>query len=233
MITIIVVDKNGRDRSRTQTIIDSQEDIEIVGIGTDGRDALILAETRKPNIIILDVYSIFTDDIDIIPFLQYRNPNSALFLFASLVEEKYIYKAIRYEVPGFALKNTDPNLLIAGIRQVYRGERFISPAIRDKIYRLCSALLKNIDLAKINSAAQSVPDQNSLPEKISSIELGIMACIARGYSTKEIAQRFCLADGTVRNYLSSGMKKAGLQRRTQIPLFVIRNGLFEVSNSRA
>ncbi|MDR2536638.1 MAG: response regulator transcription factor [Treponema sp.] len=230
MIKIIIIDKHESERNRSQTILASQNDFEIVGQGKDSYDALVLVKTHKPHIAILDICLDIIDGIEIAPLLKQTSPSTTILLLTSLADEKHICKAAaRHEVQGYILKDTDIDTLVTAVRHVYHGGCFISPTISNKTYRIFSNLLQKMDVSKPLSAippkAVKSPKASSVLENISNIELQIMTYISQGYTTKEIAERFSLAAGTVRNYLSSGMQKAGLQHRTQIPLFAIRHGL--------
>jgi DNA-binding NarL/FixJ family response regulator len=129
-------------------------------------------------------------------------------------------------VQALVLKNADPDHLITAIRHVRQGRRFTSPDLRDKTYRICSRLIKNMDPSQNRTEGPAKnPETSSLLDTITNTEMGIMLCIAQGHSTKEVAKRFQFTDGTVRNYLSSGMKKTGLKRRTQIHQLFLKQGL--------
>jgi DNA-binding NarL/FixJ family response regulator len=236
MIKIIIIDNHESERNHTQAVLDSQTDCQIVGLGKDCYDALILGQTLKPDIAIFDI-GIEHDSIEIIPLLKCRSPETAVFLLTALADEDHICKAIYHEVQGYMLKGTDAETLVSAIRHVYEGGQYISPIIRDKTYQICSQLIKNRERVSRGGMELRVKKEwgkgidSSIFEKLSKKELEIMACIGQGYTTEETAARFQLARGTVRNYLSSGMKKAGLQHRTQIPLFAIEQGLIKVRGS--
>lgn len=237
MIKIVIIDSNNEDRNRIQAFLASQEDIKISAVGKDAYAAFTLVQSKKPDIALIDVGSNAMDEIEIIPLLYAKSPATAVVFLGAQADEKQIYKAIQYEVRGFVLKSDDPNALIAAVRRVHQGGRFTSPAIRDKTYRMCSQVIKDMDVGKKYPTPLPKNPPNapkpSILKKISSTELKIMVCITKGHSTREIAERFSLTDGTIRNYLSSGMKKAGLQSRTQVPLFIIRHGLIEVTSPYA
>ncbi|MDR0567705.1 MAG: response regulator transcription factor [Spirochaetaceae bacterium] len=229
MIKIIIINKHEAERNHIKRILTSQENIEIIGQGKDDYDALTLVASRKPAIAVMDAGSIDADGVQIIPMLYAKSPATAVILHAPLADKKQIYKAIRHDVRGFVLKTDTPDSLIAAVKKVHQGGRFTSPTVRDKTYSLCAELLKNAETSKKNPAVPAKTRKASALSDISSIELRIMVCITRGNSTEEIAKRFNLANGTVRNYLSSGMKKAGLRNRMEVPIFIIRHGLIRLN----
>ncbi|MDR2484912.1 MAG: response regulator transcription factor [Treponema sp.] len=239
MIKIIIIDKQNSDRNRTHAVLSCQSDFEVVGLGQDGYDALKLAGKVKPDIAILDICLDFIDGTESIPLLKAKSPATAILLLTSLEDEEHICKAVSCDVQGYLLKETDMDTLAAAIRLIHGGGRFISSKINGKVYHILSTMLKNRDRLNEYAPFQHRLFQNAsilkdtiLPAGISKIEIQIMAGIGQGHSTKEIAEYLCLSVGTVRNYISSAMQKAGLQHRTQIPLFALKNGLIKLGERK-
>jgi DNA-binding NarL/FixJ family response regulator len=233
MIKIVIIDKQEADRNCTKAILSSQDDFIVLDQGKDGYDALRMVERLKPDIAILDICLDVVDGPEIIPLLRCRSPKTAVLFLTSLKDEEHICKALYHEVRGYLLKDRDMYALAEAIRLVHKGGRFISPQINDKVYHILSGLLKNQGYAAVQyQSAKTVHDDMTIPSEISRTELKIMTCVSQGYSTKEIAENLQLTTGTVRNYLSTAMQKAGLQHRTQIPLFAIKNGLITLGGKK-
>jgi DNA-binding NarL/FixJ family response regulator len=237
MIKIVIIDNRELDRNNTQAVIASQDDFTIVGIGKDGFDALKLIGDLKPDIAILDICLDVIEGTDIIPLLKGKSPATAILFLTALEDEKYICKAVSHEVRGYLLKSTDMAILADAVRLVHQGGRFINPKIDEKAYHIFATLLKTMNPVKpkVQGKAPSdttVEDKQAIPAGISRIELKIMLYVGKGHSTKEIAEDLCLTTGTVRNYLSSAMQKAGLQHRIQVPLFVFKHGLMTLEREK-
>ena len=87
---------------------------------------------------------------------------------------------------------------------------------------------KIFQLTKTNPHGAAVNDEEAVPRYVSAIELRILALVAKGYKTKKIADKLCLSCGTIRNYISSAMRKLGLHDRTQIAIYIIKHGLIDL-----
>jgi DNA-binding NarL/FixJ family response regulator len=87
---------------------------------------------------------------------------------------------------------------------------------------------KIIQLTKTKPQGDVVNDEEAVPRYVSAIELRILVFVAKGYKTKEIANKLCLCYGTIRNYISSAMRKLGLHDRTQIAIYIIKHGLIDL-----
>lgn len=236
MIKIVIIDNWELDRNNIQALISSQDDFTIVGLGKDGYDAFKLVGELKPDIAILDISLDVIDGTDIIPLLKSKSPSTAIVFLTSLEDEEHICKAVVQEVRGYLLKDTDMDILADAVRLVYQGGRFINPKIDDKVYHILATQLKPMYLANFPHTVSSNPtveEEIDLPAGISRKELRIMLCVGKGHSTKKIAEDLSLTTGTVRNYLSSAMQKAGLQHRNQIPLFVFKHGLITLDKVRS
>lgn len=234
MITIVIIDKQEADRNRTHAILSSQNDFAVLAQGKDGYDALKKIERFKPDIAILDICLDIINGPEIIPLLRCKSPETAVLFLTSLEDEEHICKILRHDVRGYLLKDRDMDALPAAVRLVHKGGRFISSKINDKVYHILTRLLKNQEGPQEfrRQSAKTVHDDITIPNGISRRELKVMTYVCQGYSTKEIAENLSLTAGTVRNYLSAAMQKAGLQHRTQVPLFIMRNGLLPLGGKK-
>jgi DNA-binding NarL/FixJ family response regulator len=223
MIKIVVIDEKESDRNKITKLLSSQVDFEIVGLGTDGYDALKLVSALKPDITILDFNLSYIDGAEILPLLKRKSPSTSIIILTSVDDDEHICKALENKVPGYLLKNTDMDMLVNSIRCIYRGGHYITPKIAAKAFHILSELMREKNKQK--DITPSKGDSASFPLSISRTELRIMAFIGQGQSNKEIAENLCLKIGTVRNYISSAMQKAGLRHRTQVAIYALRNGI--------
>jgi DNA-binding NarL/FixJ family response regulator len=219
MIRTIVIDANREDRERIKSLLSLHEDFEIMGLGKDGYDALQLIAC-KPDIALLDVNLDYIDGVEIPPLLKRKSPATSVIILADGLNDYQICKALGNKVAGFLLKDPDMDRLEFILRDIYAGECYMNPRISARVIHIVSGFLRE------NQADKTFQDPVfSVPPDISKTELLIMSCVGEGRSNKEIAEHLSLKVGTVRNYISSAMHKAGLRNRTQIAIYALRNGL--------
>ncbi|MDR2094112.1 MAG: response regulator transcription factor [Treponema sp.] len=223
MLQIIIIDDHEVDRVLLQKFLAGQPDFNIAGVGGEAYDACLMLNTIKPDIIILDLERGCFAGTDIIPLLKQKSPKTSIIYFTRKENETSIRKAIANGIDGYLLKFTDLDKLPYCIREIHGGCSYMSPKIASKVLKICSELINTLQPEKNGNDARE--SANILPSTISRTELHIFSCIARGCSTREIAQTLNLKPGTVRNYISSAMQKAGLHSRTQIAMYALNHGL--------
>jgi DNA-binding NarL/FixJ family response regulator len=226
MIKIVIIDDRKQDRELIYSILSTQKGFEISGSGKDGYDALKLATEHRPHIIIMDLRD---DDIggpDLVPLIKRKSPTTAVIFLSGYDDDVYAGKALSSGASGYLVKKTDMDKLADSVRTVHSGGYFINTPICIRIFGRFSKEAKH---QKFYPAAgqEKKPRQRPIPSTINQTELDIMALIGKGHTNKEVAAKLNLKPGTVRNYLSSAMHKAGLKSRTQVAIFAIKHGLTE------
>jgi DNA-binding NarL/FixJ family response regulator len=225
MIRIVVIDERESDRNLIQAMLSFQADFEVVGCGKDGFDALKLTAGLQPDVVIMDIGLSDFEGTEIIPLLKRKAPQVALLILTDLEDESHICKVAEQDVNGYLLKSMDMDKLINAVRSIRNGERFLSAKILDKAYCILSDMLRNHEPQA--KTTQDKQQKVNIPANLSRMELRLMAFVAQGCSTREIAANMCLSTGTVRNYLSVVMQKTGLKNRTQMATFALKVGLIK------
>jgi DNA-binding NarL/FixJ family response regulator len=223
MIRIAIIDDRESERNQVQNTLALQSDFEVVGCGKDGFDALKLTAGLQPDVVIMDIGLSDFEGTEIIPLLKSKVPKVALLILTNLEDESHICKVAGQDINGYLLKSMDMDKLINAVRSIRNGERFLSAKILDKAYCILVGMLRNHDPQVKN--AQGKPQRVNIPSNLSRMEIRLMAFVAQGCSTREIAANMCLSTGTVRNYLSVVMQKTGLKSRTQMATFALKAGL--------
>jgi DNA-binding NarL/FixJ family response regulator len=221
VIELVVIDNREPDRDCIFSLLSTQDDLMITGVGKDGYDALRRVEERRPHIALVEMNLTYLDGIKIAPLLKHRCHYTKTIIFTTLEDRDHVIQAAAAGVEGYFLKQTDMEVLPRYIRHIDSGNILYSPAIADKAIQSLSTLPERRPRKKIFQKERILP----LPPDISKTEIRVMASLAAGYSSKEIAEGLRLKLGTVRNYISSVMHKAGLRDRSQIILFALKHGL--------
>jgi DNA-binding NarL/FixJ family response regulator len=225
MIKIVIIADPAGGQNFLKNRVASQKDFRILGAGKDEYDALTLVSTFRPDIVLIDEYRKNIDGIEIAPLLRIKSPSTHIIILSAFDDEEHIYKALSNRIAGYLLKNGDYGKIAESIRAVYKGGIYYTPKIASRVFILISKLIKR------NGISQSNFPQNrtTIPPTISGIELRIMSLIGEGLSDKEIAETINRKPGTIRNYISSVMRKAGLRNRTEIAIYALKMGLVVLS----
>jgi DNA-binding NarL/FixJ family response regulator len=223
MIKIIIIADPLRGQSHLKRRLSFQRDFKILGFGRDEYDALRLASTFRPDIVLIDLYRDDIRGIEIAPLIRGKSPSTKTIILTSFDDEEHIGKALFNGITGYLLRNGDYDKIVESIRTIYKGGIYYTPKITSRVFVLISELLKK------KGINHSYPprETTTIPPTISEIELRIMSFIGAGWSDKEIAENLRLKPGTIRNYISSAIRKAGLRNRTEIAIYALKWGLIE------
>ena len=210
--------------------------------GKDGYDALKLAGSLKPDIVLMGNHLEYIEGQEIPPLLKLRSPLTAVVLLAAGINDHQLFRAVVNEVSGFASIKTDLLILPELLKCVSEGGCFICPGLAARILHLISeANRKGFDIqGHYFSNSPAIVSQKHFMEAkfpacedpvsfLSKAELQILTYIGEGYTSLEIADELQFAIGTVRNYISAMMHKIGLQNRSQMVRYAMDYGLIKRS----
>ncbi len=213
-IRVLVCDDQALIRTGFATIIGAQPDLEVVGECGDGRAAVDLAATVKPDVVVMDVRMPVLDGIDatrLIAGAGVMNPVKVLVVTTFNLDE-YVYEALRAGASGFLLKDAPPAQLLHGIRTVATGAALLAPEVtRQLVGRYASRI----------SPPERTPDDSALTPR----ELEVLRLIASGMSNNEIAAALVISHETVKTYVSRILAKLDLRDRVQAVVYAYRRGL--------
>jgi len=191
-------------------IVGSSEDFEVVGTAADGREAVRLARETRPDVAVLDIRMPFMNGIEAATVMQ-KEELCAPLLLTTFDEPELIADALMAGARGYILKNSPAERILSAIRAVAEGGTVFAPDVIGYIKSMIKAPQKNSAEAQEDVFAELTPR-----------ELEITALVAEGLSNAEIAGRLFLADGTVRNHISTILEKTGLEHRTQIAVMYFK-----------
>ena len=197
LITVVLVDDDALVLQGLTAIVSSFSDIEIVGIASSGREAVELCRKTRPDVAVLDIRMPGMDGIQVAEVLLAEELAAPL-LLTIFDEPDLIARALEVGARGYVLKNSPVQRLHSAIITVAQGGMVFSPDIVDFI-----------------RAHVRVPRQ-SFFKALTEREYEVVLLIAEGLSNEQIAQRLYIANGTVRNHISTILEKTGLEHRTQI-----------------
>ena len=208
MIKVILVDDDPIVVQGLTMILSSVADIHVAGTASRGTEAIELARTLRPDVAILDIRMPGTDGIEAAETMLKEDLCSPL-LLTTFDESSLIRRAISAGVMGYILKNSPAERIIAAVKTVAEGGTVFAPDVADYLRRTMTV--------HENTADQDVFKELTVREK------EIVTLIADGLSNAQIAEKLFLADGTVRNHISTILEKTGLEHRTQIAVQYLCN----------
>ncbi|MDR1617878.1 MAG: response regulator transcription factor [Treponema sp.] len=223
MIRILIINDKEQDRNNIYSTLSTQDDFEIAGFGKDSYDALKLSTALKPDIVLVDPPEENKSKPGLVPLIKRRSPSTAVIILGADDNEDHVCKALSEGASGYMLGAVTGNELCNAVRIVYKGGCYITGGILERTFRRLVNLAHYRNI--YNRFFLSV--KKHVPLNFSRTELRIISCIGQGQSIKEIAEQLHLAQGTIRNCISSSMRKTGSQNHTQIALFAIQNGLVD------
>jgi DNA-binding NarL/FixJ family response regulator len=184
-----------------QTILESTEEIRVLGIGHCAKDAIDLYETHRPDVLLTDIRMPEQTGIDAAKEILAKFPHAILLLLTTFKDEEYIREAFSIGVKGYLIKQ-NLQAIIPSVKASYNGQVVFG----NEIVETFTQLMKN---------EPSIDNQTSFSER----EFAIIKEVAAGKNNKEIADALYLSDGTVRNYISQLLEKLGLRDRTQLAIY--------------
>lgn len=204
---IIIVDDDCLVSGSLKTILEANEDFQVVATGSDGTEAISLYRRHRADILLMDIRMEKMSGLEAAEVILKEFPEAKILLLTTFSDDEYIVRALKTGAKGYLLKQ-DYQHLIPALQAIDAGQTVFGNEIMSRI----PDLIQN--LGSFDYAAYDVSDR----------EVEIIRLIAEGYSNKEIAGELYLGEGTVRNYLSTILNKLNLRDRTQIAVFYYRNG---------
>ncbi|MFC7326264.1 response regulator [Marinactinospora rubrisoli] len=204
MIRTVVVDDEQLVRSGLRMILDSADDIEVVGEGADGSEAVDLARRLAPDVMLLDIRMPGTDGLAAAADLAALPTPPKVALLTTFDLDEYVHRALRAGAVGFLLKDTPPRDLIAAVRTIAEGNAMLAPSVTKRMLERFAVPAR----AGAEQAARRL-------EVLSGRERDVLAAVARGMSNAEAGRALGMREATVKAHVSGILAKLGMSNRVQ------------------
>lgn len=216
-IRVVLVDDQQLFRGGLRMLIDSQDDLEVVGEAGDGVEARTVVRETKPDVVLMDIRMPVADGIQATEWIAAdsatsKNPPRILVLTTFDLDENAA-KAIRAGASGFVLKDAEPEFLLAAIRTVHAGTAVIAPAATTELFQ------------HFGARAPQPGDPEEHLATLSTREREIFLLAARGLSNSEIAKSEFVSEATVKTHISRILAKLGLRDRVQLVVYAFERRL--------
>ncbi|HET7677510.1 MAG TPA: response regulator transcription factor [Candidatus Limnocylindrales bacterium] len=219
---LLIVDDHALFRVGIRQILERESDFDIVGEADDSRSAYQLAEEQTPDIVLMDLSLPSPGGIETTARIKREVPSAGIIVLAVNEDEDQLFDAIKAGAAAFILKDVDPADLVTIVRRVANGEYLIN----DKVFAkptVASRVLKEFrELAVYGQEAQPIF------APLSPREVEILDNIAQGMTNKQVAYALSISEQTVKNHMSSILRKLSVNDRTQAVVYAMKQGWIRI-----
>lgn len=221
-IRVAVIDDQALVRSGLAMILEHEEDISVVAQGATGLEAVDLARTERPDILLMDIRMPDMDGLEATQkIIEQADWPVRIIVLTTFDPDEYIYQALRAGASGFLLKDTPPEQLVGAVRSIAVGGALLSPSITR---RLIGRFADRLAVDTICSSRLEVLTRR---------ELEVLAALSKGLSNAEIAEQLFIGATTVKSHVSSVLSKLDLRDRAQAVVFAYESGLVAAGGNAA
>ena len=215
-VRILVADDHPIFRDGLRKLLEAEKDFEVIGEASDGGEAIEMAQRLKPDILLLDLAMPRVPGLEALRLLGNSVETIKVILLTAAIERDQIVDALHHGVRGVVLKESATELLLKSIRCVMEGQYWVG---RESVN----------DLVRIVRDLTAIPEQGTRKRSynLTPRELDIISAIVAGYTNKDIAEKFSIAEQTVKHHLSNIFDKLGVSNRLELALFAVNHHLVE------
>lgn len=203
-IRLLLVDDQRLLREGLRTVLELEPDLEVAEEAENGQAALDVYEKIRPDVVLMDIRMPVMDGVEATRKMLERWPDALVIILTTFDDDEFVFEGLRAGARGYLLKDVSGSELAEAIRTVHSGGALIEPSVARKMVA---------EFARIAAPSQTVKDK--LVEPLSEREREILQLVSQGLANKQIARRLNLAEGTVKNYVTSILNKIGVRDRTQ------------------
>ena len=205
---VLIVDDHAVVRSGLKLVLDADDGIEPVGEAGTARDAIFEARSLKPDVILLDVVMPDQSGLDIIPTLLHENPDTKILVLSMQDDPRYVREAFDAGASGYVLKEAADSEVVAAVREVAGGGRYVDPELGARFV-----------------AAESAERKRAEEDPLSDREGEVLRLLALGHTNQEIAKQLYISVRTAETHRAHIMQKLRLSSRAELVHYAVTHGL--------
>ena len=213
-LKIMLVDAHPLFREGLKHLLETQDDMKVVGEVDDGAGALEAALKFKPDVVLMDVKMPGMNGIEATRRLKQAMNQVKIIVLTVSDEDHHLFEALKGGAEGYLLKSIKPEKLLDSLRGIMQGEQPFSPSIADQIIKEFSSEMQR---------ASKTPEEARV--SLTPREQRILTMVSNGYTNRQIAEELFVAESTVKNHLHNILRKLHLQNRVQAAMYAVREGL--------
>jgi len=225
-IRVMIVDDHPLFREGLRRVLEEEEDLVVEAEVADGEQAIVLARDIRPDVVLLDINLPSMDGLQVTREITTSLPETAVINLTAYHDEEQIIRAINAGASAYYPKEVTPDKLIFAVRQVSTGRHVIDDRVLSR---------SEVNAWLIEHSARFAPlgvadDARLVP--LSAREMEILQHVARGSSNKEIAHELQISQQTVKNHISSILRKLNVKDRTEAAIYAIRHGWIRLEDTK-
>lgn len=210
MIRVVVVDDHAVVRSGLRMLLDAEADLEVVGDAGNAREAVFEVRAKQPDVILLDVAMPDESGIDALPKLLHETPDAKVLMLSMEDDPSYVREAFASGAHGYVLKEAADAEVVAAIREVAGGGRYVHPTLGARMV-----------------AADAAAHAAALADPLSDREREVLRLLALGHTNQEIAQQLYISVRTAETHRAHIMQKLRISTRAELVRYALAQGLLE------
>jgi two-component system, NarL family, response regulator DevR len=213
MLKIIVVDDHEVVRVGLKALIERHPNFTVIDEAATAKEAVQKSLLMRPDVVVMDIRLLGGSGIDACKQIVEQDPDIKIIMLTSYAEDDMLFDAIAAGACGYVLKQIGSDELIRAIEAVGRGEALLDPAITQKVF----ARVREATRREYEEAFATLTDQ----------EMRVLSHVSQGMTNREIAEELFLGEGTIRNYVSSILRKLDLTNRAEAAAYAVEHHLKE------
>jgi len=216
VIKVLLADDQALVRAGFRALLDAQDDIEVVGEAGNGAEAVALAASAHPDVVLMDIRMPGVDGLAATARIAAEKALAGVrvIILTTFDLDEYVFEALRTGASGFLVKDTEPVELIRAVRVVAGGEALLSPSVTRRLIEEYATRAKH-------TGSGTRHDLDALTDR----EREVMALVAGGLSNEEIARRLFVSPATAKTHVSRAMVKLAVRDRAQLVVLAYESGL--------
>ena len=215
LVRVLIVDDHDIVRAGIRMLLDAQPDMAVVGEASDGKEAIEMAGSMKPDVVLMDISMPGTTGIEATRAIKKANSRIEIVGLTMHAEDRYSFQLLQAGASGYVVKGAAPRELLEAVRAASRGEAYIHPSLQRKL------------IGDYVSRTEG-GDQASMLADLTERELEVLRLIVDGLTSREIAESLVISPNTVERHRQNIMSKLGLHNRAELVRYAISKGLVEV-----
>jgi DNA-binding NarL/FixJ family response regulator len=215
-IKVLITDDHQLVREGLEAMFESVKEIEVVGLAASGEDAVNIARTHKPNVVLMDIVMPGMNGIEATRWIKEFDESIRVIILTMEISKDYVTAAIKSKVDGYLPKDIPKKMLVEAVKSVHSGERYFNEAIKKLIFEdfYSSEKLKN--------------PKKALPNQLTKRESEVLALVATGKPNKEIAEALSISVKTVETHKTHILMKLGLNNNAELVRYAIKNNIISI-----
>ncbi|GAA2789637.1 response regulator transcription factor [Streptomyces showdoensis] len=221
MTTVLIADDQAMQRFGFRMLLESQDDMTVVGEAANGTEAVRLVDRHRPDVVLMDVRMPGLDGIEATRRIVATGARTRVLIVTTFDQDAYAYDGLRAGASGFLVKDAQPEELLAGVRAVASGDAVVAPSLTR---RLLDAYVHHLPAS---ATARQPREQDPRLSALTDREREILTVIGQGWTNTEIATRLHLAESTVKTHVTRILSKTGSRDRVQAVILAYDTGLVQ------